>query len=261
MHVRNARARREEEEEREAIRAVEEFVRAEEQRVAREMEAERRREEQEIRRREKVRIAGVNRRFRGLDAELEALNNVQKVLMAERYGFETEALKKERQDALDALHFRHPTEMQYLFNESTAKINANEARFDAEYTVRLAEERRIEDQYVDELREYWKGKPAGEYKVREARDELRRDQEREYNFWDGYRREQLEAVREIESRKMDALRVKQEAEVKAVDGRAKLDGIEWRRKQHAEGRWVEAIERERLAMLGEMEGREYARAS
>lgn len=267
-NVRTARAIREEEEERAAIRAVEEFMRGEEERVMREIEAQRRREEEEMRRqeeqrrrREEERIARVNRRFRGLGAELEELHDVQRVLMAERYEFETEVLKKEHQDALDTLAIRHPSEVQYLVNESASKINAAESKFDSEYATRLNEERRIEDQYVDELREYWKGKPEGEYKIREARDELRRDQDREYKYWDAYRRQQLDAVREGERRKMEALRVKQAAEIKAVDGRAKIDGLEWRRKRFAEGRWVEEVSRERAAMLGEMEGREYARGS
>jgi hypothetical protein len=264
--VRNVRAIIEAEEERAAIRAVEEFMRVEEERVLREVEAERRRVEEQRRREEEVqrrkeekRIAAVNRKFRGLNAELEALGDVQRVLMAERYEFETEVLKKERQDALDTLYIRHPAELQYLVNESSAKIKDIESKFDNEYTARLAEERRIEDHYVDELREFWRGNPEGEYKVREARDELRRDQDKEYRFWDAYRRQQLESVREGERKKMDALRVKQGAEIKAVDGRAKIDGLEWRRKNFAEGKWVEEVTRERVAMLGEMEGMEYAR--
>jgi hypothetical protein len=265
-NVRNARAAAEAEEERAAIRAVEEFMRAEEERVMREIEthrlreeAQRRREEEARRRREEARIAAVNRRFRGLNAELEPLHDFQHVLMAERYEFETEVLKKERQDALDTLSIRHPSELQFLAVSSAAKIDGSEAKFETEYKIRLAEERRIEDQYVDELQAFWKGKPEGEYRVREARDDLRRDQDREYRFWDAYRRQELEALREGERRKMEALRVKQEAEIKAVDGRAKIDGLEWRRKRFAENKWVEEVARERITMLEEMEGREYAR--
>ena len=262
------RERREREEEEAAIRAVDEFLRAvEERRLAeagaerRREEERRRREEEERRRREETRIAEVSRRFRGLGAELESLHDVQRVLMAERYEFESEVLEKEQRDAFDTLSIRHPSELQYLANESAFKIGTAESKFDSEYTARLTEERRIEDQYVDELREYWKGKPDGEYKVREARDDLRRDQDREYKYWDAYRRQQLEAVREGERKKMEALKVKQEAEIKAVDGRAKIDEIEWRRKRFAESRWVEEVNRERIAMLGEMEGREYGRGS
>ncbi|KAG0648096.1 E3 ubiquitin-ligase ARIH2 [Hyphodiscus hymeniophilus] len=260
-NLRTARARQEEAEEREAIRAVEEFLRAEEERVRREVEVERRREEERRVRREEARIAAINQRFRGLEVELGGLSDFQRVLMAERYDFEAEILNKERQDAVDTLSIRHIHESQYLANESSIKINDSRSKFDSEYQIRLAEERRIEDQYVDELREYWKGKAEGEYKVREARDELRRDQDKEYRFWDGYRRQQLGAVREGEARKMDTLKKKQEAEVKAVDGRAMLDALEWRRKRFGEARWAEEVSRERVTMLAEMEGREYAQGS
>jgi hypothetical protein len=251
-NARNARAEAEVEEERAAIRAVEEFVRAEEERQAREVAAQLRREE--------ARIRAVNRRFHGLNTELEALHDIQRVLRAERYEFEAQVLKKEREDALDNLSIRHPSELQYLDSSST-EIGDLESKFGTEYTARLTEERRIEDQYVEELRVFWKGKPDGEYKVRKARDELRRDQDREYMLWDVQRKQQLEAVRERERKKMQALRVKQEAEIRAVDGWAKIDGLEWKRKRFAENRWVEEVSRERVTMLGEMEGREYTRGS
>ena len=264
--VRTARANAEAEETAAAIRAVEAFMRAEEERMAREIEAEqqraeaqRRREEDERRRRDEARIAAVNRRFRQLGSELEELHDVQRVLMAERYEFETELLQKERQDALDTLSVRHPTELQHLANESASKARKAEHRFETDYAARLEEEQRIEDTYVLELREFWKGKPDGEYRVRSARDELRRDQDKGYRFWDQWRRTELEALREGERRKMETLRVKQEAEVKTVDGRARIEEVEWRRKRWAEEQWVVEIVGERSRILGEEEGREYGR--
>ena len=268
QNVRAARQRREEEEERAAIRAVEEFMRADEERMARELaeiqrreEVKRRRQEDVRRQRERARIAAVEKRFRGLRRELEALRDVQRSLMAERYEFETFALKKERQDTLDALTIQHPTEIQHLANQSVSRIAAIEAKLLTEYTERVAEEQRIEDQYVDELRTFWKGKPDGEYKVREARDELRMEQNKEYGFWVAYRRREIEAVREGEGRKMQALRVKQSADVKAVDGRARVDVLEWKRKKWAEERWVVEVTRERILMLLERQGPESAPAS
>jgi hypothetical protein len=246
---------------------VADFERREAERAAAEAEAQRRRNEaerlareEERRRREEDRIAAVNLRFRQLTAELETLNDIQRVLIAERYEFEVEIMKKEREDALDTFSVRHPAEIQELGTESQKKISDAEYTFEQDYKIRLAEERRIEDQYVDELRAFWQGKPEGEYKVREARNELRRDQEREYKFWDSYRRRQLQALSEGEKRKMEALRVKQEAEVKAIEGRSKIDEVEWKRKKWAEGQWVEEVTRERAAMLQEMERAEYAKS-
>jgi hypothetical protein len=245
---------------------VADFERREAERAAAAAEAQRRRDEAERlareaerRRREEERIAAVNLRFLQLGVELETLHDVQRVLMAERYEFEVDIMKKDRQDALDTFSVRHPSEVQQLGTESQKKISDVEYKFEQEYKLRLTEERRIEDEYVDQLRVFWQGKPESEYKVREARDDLRRDQDKEYKFWDSYRRRQLQALSEGEKRKMEALRAKQEAEIKAVEGRCKIDEVEWKKKKWAEGKWIGEVMKERIAMLQEMEQAEYAR--
>jgi hypothetical protein len=262
-----ARQRAAAEEERLLVQMVADFERREVERAAAAAEAQRRRDEaerlareEERRRREEERIAAVSLRFRRFTAELETLLDVQRVLMAERYEFEVGVLKKERQDALDTFSIRHPEEIQQLSMESQKKISDSEYNFEEEYKVRLAEEQRIEAEYVDQLRAFWQGKPDAEYKVREARDELRAEQNKEYKFWDSYRRRQLQVIAEGEKRKMEALVVKHAAEVKAVEGRSKIDEVEWKRKKWAEGKWVEEVVRERVAILQEMEQVEYARS-
>jgi len=262
-----ARQREAAEEERLLVQMVADFERREAERAAVEAEAQRRRDEaeriareEERRRREEERIADVNLRFRGLNALLEALHDVQRVHMAERYEFEVNVLKKERQDALDTFSVRHPDEIQQLTAESQKRISELEHKFEQEDEVRLAEERRIEDAYIDQLRAYWQGKPDCAYKVREGRDELRADQNKEYRFWDSHRRRQLQAIFEGEKEKMEALEVKHKAEIKTVEGRSKIDEVEWKRKKWAESKWVEEVVRERIAILQEMEQAEYARS-
>lgn len=262
----NARREAEAEELRQILQEIAEFERAEDERLAAELEAARIREEaeqraraEERRRMEEERLAAVHRKFRQLGLELEILSDVQRVLMAERHEFEIEVLKKERQDALDTLSIRHPSEMSTLVAESQRRITESEAKFEQEYQTRLEEERRIEDAYVLELRAHYNGKPEAEYRVRDARDELRESQGKEYRFWDAYRRKQLAAVREGESRKMEALRVKQESERRAVEGRASIDEVERKRRVWAEGKWVEAVIVERGAILMEKEQEDYAR--
>ena len=104
-----------------------------------------------------------------------------------------EVLKKEKQDALDTLAINHPAEMNALTMESQHRIAESEAKFEQEYQVRLEDEHRIEDDYVTQLRAFYNGKPEAEYRIREARDELRESQVKEYRFWDAYRRKQLAA--------------------------------------------------------------------
>jgi hypothetical protein len=262
-----ARQREAAEEERLLVQMVADFERQEAERAAAAAEAQRRRDEaerlareEERRRHEEERIAAISLRFHRFTAELENLHDVQRVFIAERYELEVGIQRRERQDALDTFAIRHAAEIQQLGTESQKRIEESSYKFEQEYKVRLAEERRIEDEYVDQLRAFWHGKAEAEaeYKVREARDELRMDQDKEYRFWDIYRRRQLQALAEGEKRKMEALRVKQEAEIIAVEGRAKIDEVEWRRKGWAEGKWVEAVARERVVMLQEMEQGEYA---
>jgi len=259
--IRNERARLEAEEERAAIEAVEAFMRQEAEAAAREAEIARQRAEEEARRREEERIAIVDSRYRFLGDELETLHDVQRVLISERHDFESEGLDRNRQGALDTLNFRHRAEEVTLKTESSAKISAAEAMFEKEYHTRLAEEQRIENEYVAQLEAYWTGRPDGETKIREAMNELRMDQEREYKVWDSYRRTQLLALREGEKRIMETLRGKHETEVKVAEMRAQKDRVEWKKKRWAEGKWVEEVVRERGLMLQELEQEEYARGA
>jgi hypothetical protein len=254
-----------EEEERIVLQLVADFVaaEAERERVAAEErrvreEAERAAREEERRRAEEQRLAMVSAKFRLLGSEMEALHNIQRVLLSERYEFETARLQRSLQDELDVLSVRHPPEIAAQNASSQAAIAAAEQAFMQEYQSRLAEEQRIEENYVIDLRAFWNGKPDAEFKVRDARDELRRDQDREYKFWDNYRRTQLHAVREGEERKMESLRVKHRAEVKAAEGRARIDEVEWKKGSVAEGRWFEAVIAERVDMLRAEETNQYA---
>lgn len=254
-----AHQQREAEEVRIALQQVAEFEAAELERAERAAAAERRRVEEERRRREEERIAAVNRQFRQLTVELELLHDIQRVRIAERYELELSTEQRELAEVIETLSLRFPAEVQFLGTQSQKKISDAECKFEQEYQARLAEERRIEDDYIRDLRDWWRGDPEAEYKIREARDKLRANQDKEYKFWHEYRRKQLEAISETERRGMEALSARHQSEVKAVEGRWKIDEIEWKRKKGAEGRWVEEVVRERTTMMGEMEQREYAR--
>lgn len=227
------------------------FEQREQDRQAAEAEARRVEEEQA------ENIAAISGRYHRLNMELESLHDMQHVRITERYDLEQEAMEKERETVLQTLSIRHPQERQVLAFDSQTKISDSEHTFETEYHVRLAEEQTIEHKYVDELREYWKGKPGGEYKVRAARDELRKDQEKEYKSWENYRKSRLQALAEGERKKMEALIVKQENEVRAAEGRAQIDKVEWKRKRAAEAKWVEVVISERIEMFQRLESDEY----
>jgi hypothetical protein len=241
----------------EAAEAERERLAAEARRVRE--EEERRIQEEERQRRVVERLAAINARFAKLTADLGALHDTQRTLIAERYEFETSRLQQALQDALDVLTIRHPAEIAALAASSKALIVAAEQKFIEEYRARQGEEKRIEEKYLSDLEAFWTGKPDGEFKIRDSRDELRRDQYEAYRNWNQYRKAQLEMLRQGEERKMESLRVKHRAEVREVEGRARIEDVEWSRTMFAEGKWVEVVLGERRAMLEEDERAEYAR--
>lgn len=255
--AREARAEAEAEEERIVLQMVAEFEIAEAEREAREAEARLRIEEEERRHREEERIAAISLRFHRLTNELEFLHDVQRVHMAERYESEADQMKNQKYAAVKVLSARKSQELQQLNNESKAIIAEEGQKFDKEYQARLVEERRSEEDYLEQLQTYWQGKPEAEYNIREARDELRSDQDKEYKFWAAYRRTQLQAVSEREKRRREALGVKQQNETRVLEARNKIDEVEWKRKKWAEGMWAEKVAWERVAMLEAREMQEY----
>ena len=257
--ARTAQAAADAEEERIVLQMVADFERVEAERIAIEAEVRQRREEEERQRREEDRIAAVNLRFHRLAIGLESLHDVQRILIAERHESEMELLKRDHQNSYDTLALRHSSEVEFLGTESRMRIGNSEHKFETEYRTRLADERRIEHDYVDQLRVYWNGKPEAERKIREATDELRRDRDTEYKIWDSYRRKQLEAIFQEEKRKNQALRVKQASELEVLERMAKTNDLEWRRKRWADQNWVEAVVSERIRMIQAQEQEAYAR--
>jgi len=247
------------EDERRIIAEVEEFIRREAEREERTAEAKRRRVAEARRLREETRIAAVSLRYREFNNELELLHDLQKVPIAERHEFEQDSLKRDLQNALNVLSFRHPSEIETQEAASASKITAEKDQFSAEYQARLASERQIEDSYVADMFSFWAGKPEGEDKVRNARETLRKRQREYYILWESYRKQKIQATIEVENRKIEALRVRQLSEIKAAEGRARLEQVEWERKRWAEMRWVGEVVRERVVMLQELEQDEYAR--
>ena len=257
--ARERRAAAEAEELRIALQMVADFERDEAIRHTREAEVQRRRNEEARQRREQDRISAVGERISWLSRQMIGLHGFQRVLLSERHDFEREILRKNRQDALDTLALRHRSETQILHGESQARISKAEHKFQQEYQFRHAEEKKLENQYVNELREYWAGKPEAEDKIREKTGELREDQNKEYRFWDSYRRQQLQASGETEKRRRELLRVKHVREVRAAKERALDDDLVGGRKRRAERKWVQAVLAERREMLTTLELEQYAR--
>lgn len=266
--ARERRAREEAaEEERINVQLVAEFEAAEAERERVALEALMAQEEIDRLAREEARrlaeerhLAVVSARFKLLGSEMEALHNIQRVLLSERHEFERNRLAQNLEDDLAVLAVRYPSELAALKASSPAVVEAATKAFAEEYESRRAKELQIEEQYVAEVRIYWdaKGVSDTDFRVMEARDELRRNQDQDYDYWDKFRRAQIQELKEREERKARDLEVKHRAEMREVEGRARIDEVVWRKLVEAEGRWIEEVMRERTEMLGNEERRLYA---
>lgn len=256
--ARTVRERRVAEEE-ENLRLVAEFIRAEEEmgRVAAEQERVREEERRRIREeeaslREQARRESLDAKFRALEREMEALHEYQQSLTSSRSDFTSTQHSQILNQQLDALTFRHSEELDALATASRTMISGLENIFEEEYLQRIAEEHDIETKYVEELHACWGSKPDAAYQVREARDALRRDQTKEYKFWDQHRRMKIQALVKGEKRKAEFLETRQKSEIKEVRGRAEIERVEERKRGSAEGEWVGVVIRERMKMLNDI---------
>ena len=256
---RTARELAEAEEIRIAIQLVEEFERAETTRLALEAEAERRQQEKARQRREEERVISAGRLYSQLNVELESLHDLQKVRIVERHDQEAEDLFRFRQESLETLRFHHTNEVQTLEMQSEMELSAMEAKFNNEYQRRLARERLVDDEYVDQLFAYWTGKQDAEYHILKAREELRIEQDNQYKIWNAHRRGELQLLVDEAHRRMRDLKVEQAEQVRVVEGRVHNGEAEWNRKKRTDHQWVEEVVRERVAMLQEKEQEEYGR--
>lgn len=265
--ARQRRAREEAaEEERVNVQLVADFMalEAERERVA--LEALMRQEELErearaVARRvaEERRLQMVSARFEILRSEMEALHDVQRVLLAERHEFEKNRDAQNLVDDLAALSLRHQTEVVKLKVSSSTAIQLRKTKFAKEYNTRHAKELKMEEQRTSDVRAYWdqEGALDMEIKVMEDRNEGRRQQNDEYERWDKGCRAQMWELEDREKTKMRDLVDKHEAETKEIKGRAEIDKVEWGKVVEAEEKWIREVVSERAEMLGNEERRMY----
>ena len=248
-----------EEEERQILLEVENFIRAEAEREIRAAEEARLAMEEERQRREEARLAAIHLLFKELHDELDGLAWMQLSLLDERHEQESLAWTTDRENGLGTIAVRHSAEIKAQIEKTTKKIAEFQSKFRKEYNIRRAEERRVEDKYVDELRTFWTGKSDAEYKIGIARDELRSERAQDYRYWKSYRRAQLKSLEDGEDMEMAFLLKRHEAEVQDVSVRSEDVTVELKKKKWSENKWFTEVSMERRVMLEELQVQEYAK--
>ena len=248
-----------EEEERQILWEVEMFVRAEAERESREAEEARLAMEAERQRQEEERLAGIHLLYQQLHEELDGLRCFQFNLLNERHEHESQAWKAMRQNHLDVVEICHAAEVKAQMEKTQKRVSVFQSKCAKEYKARRAEELRVEDKYVEELRAFWTGKPDAEYKILTARDDLRNERAQDYQFWESYRRAQLRALKDEEGRNLELLLERHEAEIRDAGVKDNIDALEMQMKKRSEQRWFSKVSMEREAMLEELQVQEYAK--
>ncbi|KAH8593635.1 hypothetical protein B0O99DRAFT_207175 [Bisporella sp. PMI_857] len=248
-----------EEEERQILLEVDNFIREEDERAAREAEAARIAVQAERQKQEEQRLAAIHARFQSLIQEFELLDAVQKILLSERHEREIQVLQTDSKNKLNALSIKHQSETTQQKRNSKSIIAEFECKFRLEYETRLAEERQREDKYLDELRKYWAGHLDGEHKIRSAYNELQAERTRDFRHWYSYRRAQRRALEDTAEKKKCSEAERQVLELRAARLQIRSEAIEWRKRKRSESIWFDLVSEERKAMLEELQVEEYSK--
>ncbi|KAK8055548.1 IBR domain-containing protein [Apiospora rasikravindrae] len=279
QEARVLRQAREESEEAEAVRLVEEFEREEARktellrRERERQEAERRRRELEERiAREEARRAAVEIKFTKLRDALEELNALQRVAVAQELDCRAAALQHEAEAARAALGEKNAAERQRLRSSAVAKLTAREKELDEELAARIKEERRVEEQYHAQLRTHYRcssvsskkgkeketketmaGEVVAERQIEQLMKTLRRRNDEGFAAWRKWMDAEWETYqyRVLEGRdiRLESLDV---AETRLEESMGQQSAA-FKKERRAHLQWVDVVVEERQKMLAEME--------
>ncbi|KAI2601934.1 hypothetical protein GGR54DRAFT_645552 [Hypoxylon sp. NC1633] len=244
----------------EALRLVREFqreearkaelLRQERERIA---EERRHREIEERVRREEERRRAVEVKFQEYREVFSNIHELQRILVQREHSKEETRLTEEGLKALQELQEKQVVDREKMIASAQAKISKREATFERELAARIAEERRIEEQYHAKLELFWSNKKNGEAKMEASMKELKRKMDDGFKSWGKWRDSELDYYRWSIREQQD---IREELMVEAerrlvASSRQEQDNFSLRKV--AELRWVDVVMEERERMLTERE--------
>lgn len=257
---REDREAQEEAELQEALRLIEEFEReealkAELLRQEQERLAEERRQKllEERIRREGERRRAVGVKYQELRGSFWNIHERQRTIVQRGHSTEEADMERKGAEALAELQEKQKADREKLNTVTKAKLAKREDMLEREYAARVIEERRIEEQYYTQLKEYWSKKRDGEVQMEAAMKELKRKMDAGFKKWEKWRDNELEnyhwSVQEEQGIKEEIM---QEVERRMVE-RTREEQNAFYQKRAAELRWVDIVIEERGRMLDDME--------
>ncbi|KND90195.1 tRNA-dihydrouridine(20a/20b) synthase [NAD(P)+]-like protein [Tolypocladium ophioglossoides CBS 100239] len=248
---------------REILAQIEEFEREEARRAelerleqARLAEERWQRQLKERIRQENIRRREVELKYEELRARLDELHELQQVLVDSQQEEDATDLTKESQAMKRQLAEKQDTERADLDALVLSRMATKEQTFTKDYAIRAAQERKVEQEYRQQLQEFWSGKTGADVEVETAMFPLRKRMDQGHRAWQKWKGEQLALYR---SRLDDERTIREELMYSAAQNLAGLyEGRETEliRKMVAEKKWVQEVILERERLLGAMEVQE-----
>ncbi|EHK45216.1 hypothetical protein TRIATDRAFT_39201 [Trichoderma atroviride IMI 206040] len=251
------------EELREILAQINEFERQEALRlVAQRLEQERleqerwRAEVEERLRLEEIRRQDVEIKYRQLQDLLDDLHELQHVMADSKQEDDARDLATEAELEKKRLEEKHQAERKELDSLVLVRLKAREDQYEKEYAARVHLERQLEDDYLEQLREFWSGKDGGDERIETSMQPLRQRMDSAYQSWQRWRDDQLAHYRDGLEDERTAKEDFMYSSSKRLDA-AHLDKeTELARRIVAEKQWIREVMLERGRLLGEMEIRE-----
>ncbi|OLN88692.1 putative E3 ubiquitin-protein ligase rbrA 2 [Colletotrichum chlorophyti] len=245
---------------RDALRQIEEFER-EEALKAELLRQETERREQERRQREleeRVRLESLRRheievKYKRLRELFEQVHDLQQVMVRSQHDKEKEIFAHETTFSKTQLEAKQQAERAAAIDGAARKLAAKEKSLAREYAVRVRDEKRMEDAYLQQLEQFFADRPGSEASLEEYMLNYRQKMDKGWRAWKKWRDEEFTRYRF----RVDEERTMREEIMYSVRVRHG-EGLEERRRelkrrQAAELRWVTAVVDERARMLAEME--------
>ncbi|KAK5987577.1 putative E3 ubiquitin-protein ligase ARI9-like protein [Cladobotryum mycophilum] len=214
------------------------------------------REVKERTREEHQRRKEVEMKYQQLRQMLDELHDLQQVMIESEQGEEAKDLAEKSEEMKKKLLVRQEVSRKELDSQLLVKRREKEDAFAKEFAIRLAREKKLEEEYSTRLGEFWANKPGGEEEVKIAMLPLQQRLDREYQTWQRWRDEQLEAhrtkleeERTVQDEYMYSARRRMEATCEEKE-------VEDRRRVLAEKKWIQEVILERERLLGGMEVQE-----
>ncbi|KAK0731160.1 hypothetical protein B0H67DRAFT_639583 [Lasiosphaeris hirsuta] len=204
-------------------------------------------------RREEIRLAELEIRYENLKNSLAKVDVLQAAHIRKEHRREDKELAALAAEERDALARKHDTGRSELRSSTAAKIEARELELERDYRIRVAWEKRLEDEYAAVLVAFWADKTGGHPRYEHGIREYMIQNDRRMDIWRRRKDEELgkfryEAEEELAVREevMEAMRVRQNEEL--AEREAELT-----RKHRVEEKWCVLVAAERLRLLEELE--------